>query len=274
MTIEHRLLTGASLHNSKVLTFTGDPATYVPPETGIFAVCLTAPNAGKIYRTTGTTAGAVSLLAAGQDGAAATVSIGTVTTLQPDSEAVVTNVGTATNAILDFELPTGPQGATGEVSAAAALTLQEQESITSTAANEIDLVNVANVLQWRLESDGTTYTVASTADVNTRLPKTATQDTLTYAATVDIDLAALTGTYQTISLTGNLTLTSSNRAAGRQVVLRLICDGTQRDLTFPGDWTFIGTMPANIAASKTGMLSLIWFGTTDADCIAEWKVEA
>lgn len=56
--------------------------------------------------------------------------------------------------------PTGATGATGSVSAASALTLQEQVAITSTAADEIDIVNVGNVLQWRLESDGQTYTVA------------------------------------------------------------------------------------------------------------------
>jgi hypothetical protein len=142
MTIEHRLLTGASLHNSKVLTFTGDPATYVPPETGIFAVCLTAPNAGKIYRTTGTTAGAVSLLAAGQNGAAATVSIGTVTTLPPASEAVVTNVGTATNAILDFDLPTGPAGETGPPGAnGAAATIAVGTVTTGAPGSSATVVN-------------------------------------------------------------------------------------------------------------------------------------
>jgi hypothetical protein len=107
MTIEHHLLTGAALHNSKVLTFTGDPAAYVPPEAGILVCCLTSPNVGKLYRTTGTTAGAVALLATGQDGAAATVSVGDVTTGAAGSPAVVTNSGTASAAILDFELPRG-----------------------------------------------------------------------------------------------------------------------------------------------------------------------
>lgn len=105
MTIEHSQLSGAALHNSKVLTFTGDPAAYVPPEAGILVCCLTAPNVGKLYRTTGTTAGAVALLATGQDGAAATVSIGDVTITAPADPVTVANSGTAQAAVLDFTFP-------------------------------------------------------------------------------------------------------------------------------------------------------------------------
>ena len=86
-------------------------------------------------------------------------------------------------------------------------------------------------------------------------------------------MSTLAGLYRTISLTGNLTFTTSNRAAGRIVVLRLICDATQRNLTFPADWKFIGTKPSNIAASKTGILTLTFFGSTDADCIAAYGVQ-
>jgi hypothetical protein len=105
-------------------------------------------------------------------------------------------------------------------------------------------------------------------------PLTFASAAITYAATIDLDMAALTGLFRTISLTGNLTLTSSNRAAGRTVTLRLICDGTLRNLTVPAGWVFLGTKPANIAASKTGVLSLTWFGTADTDCVAAWGVQA
>ena len=168
----------------------------------------------------------------------------------------------------------GDPGSTGSVSAASALTLEEQGSITSTGANEIDIANVGGVLQWRLESDGATNIFASTADVALRLPITADTDTIAYGATVDLDMATLTGKYRTISLTGNLTFTTSNRASGRQVVLRLLADASTRTLTFPGGWRFVGTKPANIAASKVGVLSILFFGTADSDCVAAWGVEA
>jgi hypothetical protein len=106
-----------------------------------------------------------------------------------------------------------------------------------------------------------------------KLPVTFTAATITYAATVDLDLAALAGGYRTISLTGALTFTTSNRASGRQVTIRLICDSTARALTFPAGWTFLGTKPSTIAASKTAVLSLTFFGTADSDCVAAYGVQ-
>ena len=97
---------------------------------------------------------------------------------------------------------------------------------------------------------------------------------ITYAADIELDMAALDGQVRTISLTGNLSLTSVNRAAGRSVSLRIIADGTQRTLTFPSGWVFIGSKPANIAASKTGVLSLTFFGTASTDAVAAWGVQA
>lgn len=105
-------------------------------------------------------------------------------------------------------------------------------------------------------------------------PLTFDNQEIAYAATVDLDMAALTGLFRNISLTGNLTLTTSNRAAGRTVTLRLICDGTLRTLTVPAGWVFLGTKPSNIAASKRGVLSLTFFGTADTDCIAAWGVQS
>jgi hypothetical protein len=123
-----------------------------------------------------------------------------------------------------------------------------------------------------------TGTIAHVDDITATqagaLPVTFNSNTITYAATVDLDMSALNGAYRTISLTGNLTLTTSNRAAGRSVVLRLICDATTRTLTFPTDWKFVGTKPANIAASKTAILSLSFFGTADTDGVAAYAVQS
>jgi hypothetical protein len=107
--VEHNILTGAQLHSSKVVTFTGDPSSYVPTEAGILVQCLTAPNAGKLYRTTGTTAGAL-MSGSAADGQAATVSIGAITTGSAGSNATVTNSGTTSAAVLDFTIPRGDAG--------------------------------------------------------------------------------------------------------------------------------------------------------------------
>lgn len=96
---------------------------------------------------------------------------------------------------------------------------------------------------------------------------------LTYASTTNLDMAALNGQYRTITLTGSLTFTTSNRANGRAVVLRLLPGASQRTLTFPSDWVFVSTKPANIAANKSAVLSLTFFGTADTDCIAAYSVQ-
>ena len=57
----------------------------------------------------------VSKGASGADGTAATISVGTVTTLAAGSTAAVTNSGTSAAATLDFGLPTGPRGLPGNL---------------------------------------------------------------------------------------------------------------------------------------------------------------
>ena len=96
---------------------------------------------------------------------------------------------------------------------------------------------------------------------------------ITYGATVDLDLAALDGQYRTITLTGDITFTTSNRAAGRTVVIRLLPGASERTLTFPADWVFVSTKPATLAANKTAVLSLTFFGTADTDCVAAYGVQ-
>lgn len=49
----------------------------------------------------------------GQDGDAATITVGTVTTLQPNQSAYVTNVGTTSQAIFDIGIPKGDKGDAG-----------------------------------------------------------------------------------------------------------------------------------------------------------------
>jgi hypothetical protein len=57
--------------------------------------------------------------APGADGAAATIAVGTVTTLAPGSSATVVNSGTSSAAVLDFGIPEGEPGAPGSGGAGA-----------------------------------------------------------------------------------------------------------------------------------------------------------
>lgn len=93
---------------------------------------------------------------------------------------------------------------------------------------------------------------------------------VTYAASVAIDfLAALT---QRISLTGNLTLTTTNLGVGRKVTVYLTADASLRTLTFPASWIWTSAMPADIAASKAGKLELTSTTGADTGVFASWTV--
>ena len=99
---------------------------------------------------------------------------------------------------------------------------------------------------------------------------TPTVTTLVYAASVPIDF---TLGLQDIALTGDITFTTVNKAAGRSVLLRIVADATPRNFTFPG-WHFTGAAaPASIAASKTAILRLTAWGSADANVTAEYYVE-
>jgi hypothetical protein len=62
----HRTITGADLHNSKATGFTGDPASFTPTEPGVFYVKTdVTPNV--LYRSTGTTVGALAAVGSADD---------------------------------------------------------------------------------------------------------------------------------------------------------------------------------------------------------------
>ena len=98
------------------------------------------------------------------------------------------------------------------------------------------------------------------------------QTAITYASNVTIDFAQYASAR--IDLTGNITFALTGDLFGSHLWLRVKCDGTQRTLTFPGGWTFVGAAaPANIAANKTAILELWSQGTTDSTIVARWTVQ-
>lgn len=126
-------------------------------------------------------------------------------------------------------------------------------------------------LENAVKLNGDTMTgalVGTTATFNQLvLPPT----TLTYAGTTDIDLDA--PAFRTLALTGNVTFTTSNKAAGKSVTVKILADSSVRTFTFPA-WIFVGAAaPASIAANKTAILTLTAFSTTDASIVAAYAVE-
>lgn len=95
---------------------------------------------------------------------------------------------------------------------------------------------------------------------------------VSYSATTNLNFTS-GNDLKTLSITGNVTFTTSNSAVGRSLTLKILCDGTQRNLTFPGTWVWMGTAPTNIAINKTAILSLTCFGTGDANVVAAYAVQ-
>ncbi len=79
---------------------------------------------------------------------------------------------------------------------------------------------------------------------------------------------------QEISISVNTTFTGTNYAIGKSKVIKIITDGTLRTLTFPSGWIFVGSKPADQAASKTGILSLTSFTAIESGVVASYAVEA
>lgn len=101
---------------------------------------------------------------------------------------------------------------------------------------------------------------------------TVTAATVTYAATTNVDFAL--AAFQTVTLTGNVTLTDSNLVAGKTIILRLIASGGSRNLTLPAGWVNLGaSAPTAVASGKTGVFVLRSFGTADSSIVYRYEVQ-
>lgn len=110
---------------------------------------------------------------------------------------------------------------------------------------------------------------ATQAALDAKAPKTPTVGTgLGTTGTVDLDLAALDGTVQWIVATGNITFTTSNRAAGRGVRIFIDAGASGRTLAYPA-WIAHGSaLPTSLASGKRLALTILSLGTTDANISA------
>jgi hypothetical protein len=98
------------------------------------------------------------------------------------------------------------------------------------------------------------------------------QEGLIYASNMNINFQSFAG--KRVSLAGNVVFSGSGYLFGAYVIVRIVCDGTNRTLGFPSGWKFVGSaVPASINANKTALLHLWSFGTTEADVVAQYIVE-
>lgn len=134
---------------------------------------------------------------------------------------------------------------------------------SATTLSDSDVVAVVN---------SSTTKKATLATLRHQLTASSVQ-TVAYATTVTLDFSGAALNYLSISLTGNLTLVTTGLAASKSVTVRLVGDGSSRNLTLPS-WVPLGSaLPTSLAANKTAMLTVTAFGPTDADCVAAYAVQ-
>jgi hypothetical protein len=83
--------------------------------------------------------------------------------------------------------------------------------------------------------------------------------------------------YRLMNLTGNTTINTISRpdtdnAKGRSVSINLVCDGTERNLTFESGWNWICDKPTSISANSKARLCLEAFGPDPEDVWASYKL--
>jgi uncharacterized delta-60 repeat protein len=94
---------------------------------------------------------------------------------------------------------------------------------------------------------------------------------------VDIDFADVTlGTFTNTGGASAFAFRGINYLAGSSVTIRVIENSENSGvfLNFPSDWVFVGTKPEELATGKTALLTVTSFGTTEADCVAQWWVQS
>ncbi len=151
----------------------------------------------------------------GATGTAATITIGSVTTGAPGTDVVVTNSGTSSAAILNFQIPRGTPGADGGVTV--------DEVLNATSFNPIANRTVYAALQEKVTAEEIANTYAKKSDVSalmsTKLGVTATA----YAATRDgagnniVDTYAKKTDIPNITVDSSLSSTSTNPIQNKAV---------------------------------------------------------
>ncbi len=122
---------------------------------------------------------------------------------------------------------------------------------------------------------GTSPTVASPTLTGTTTMSAADYnlDAVTYASSIAVDLNA--SQYQTLTLTGDTTLTTANRSAskGRAVTVFMLASGAQRVVTLSGSWKNYSGATITIPSGKEAFLTLFCSGSTEASVRSVWQVE-
>lgn len=146
---------------------------------------------------------------------------------------------------------------------------------------------VSSILDRKGITSAGTYTAATRASLGLATTDDVTFDDVTgtghsVAQTYAGEIVALSdasidfrdGAVQTLSISADTTFTTTTASLSathaRCCRIKITTDGTQRGLTFPGAWKWIGTKPANQALSTSAYLYLTSDGNAEADVVARY----
>lgn len=137
----------------------------------------------------------------------------------------------------------------------------------ATSASWRTAVPEAHTHAGYLPTTGGTMTGALTMDGQAVLGAAAGHGSaLSVSGATTIDLNA---DYLTHELAGDVDYSTTNRAAGRTTTVRLLPGAADRQLAVRSDWTFVGTdPPTTLTAGTVYILTLVAFGTAEADVVA------
>ncbi len=153
---------------------------------------------------------------------------------------------------------TGPQGATGAIPAIGL------DDLTDVDLSVNGPVSDGDVIAW--EASQSKFTLASLEGNGSSTRSVG--NSLATSGTIDLDMALLHGSIQTITLAGNPTFTTSNRSAGKEITLVLSAGGSARTLTWPS-WTSVGTtLPTSLSSGKVLVVDVTFLDSTDSGAIA------
>lgn len=160
-------------------------------------------------------------------------------------------------------------GTGGPIAIADVTGLQDELDGKLSASNADDVAAGTEIAEddevlWYDTSDSGTPKAGAVSILRTRLANIPTGSALGTSGSVALDFATRVGTRPPITLTGNITFTTSNLAAGRHLELRITGGGSSYTITWPAFKAFGAALPTTLAAGKVLIVSLLANSTTDA----------
>lgn len=188
-------------------------------------------------------------------------------------EVVVTN-GLTLGGVRNTAWPAG--GIAGTLVTNAVLTTGDIYAVGADPTNAVkatsaNLTNALGAVYVLKSGDTMSGALDVTGIITGRKSFQSWQGTLTHAGTTSLDFDGAT-TVNSLSATGNLALATANLATNRTYRLKITAPATNCLFTTPA-WIFMTGTVTNLTATKTSMLTLEAWGSTDGSVLA-WFQEA